>query len=176
MRDPTPIKPAAPVGAAEAAARARAPAEPPALLIPDGCNLGTLLRVTVGVNVAALMLALAIAPEYQRFGAAFLSAAAVLEPVTLLTLLAWCGLRRLLAVRAAAVSPPMQRVLAWVVPAAVALPVPLIAFRSASGTRRTSKRRSVPIGPLRLVRGAPWSSSRRIMLSAARALPSASRG
>jgi two-component system sensor histidine kinase AlgZ len=123
MRDAAPIKPAAPPGAAEAAARARAPAAPPALLMPDGCNLGTLLRVTIGVNVAALVLTLAANAEYGRFGAAFLSIAAVLEPVTLLTLLAWCGLRRLLAERIEAVSAPMQRMAAWIVPAAIALPV-----------------------------------------------------
>jgi len=122
MRDLTPLKSAVPLGAAEAA-RARPPADPPALPIPDGCNLGTLLRVTLGVNVAALIVTLAATSEFGQFSAAFLSTAAILEPVTLLTLLAWCALRRVLLPHWATVSAPMQRALAWSVPPAIAYAV-----------------------------------------------------
>jgi two-component system, LytTR family, sensor histidine kinase AlgZ len=115
MRDPPSPRPAAVAGvAALEAARAR-PAPAPKL-IPDGCNLGTLLRVTVGVNAALVVGTLAAQSESGQFSAAFLSTAAIVEPVTLLTLLAWCALRRFLP----PVSAPSQRMLAWVVPAAIA--------------------------------------------------------
>jgi len=119
MRDVSPLKPAAPPGAAEAT-RARPPAEPPPIVIPDGCNLGTLLRVSVGVNVAAVIATLAATSDAGQFSAAFLSGAAIFEPVTLLTLLAWCGLRRLLLAHPREASPLMQRALAWTVPALIA--------------------------------------------------------
>jgi two-component system sensor histidine kinase AlgZ len=118
MQDSSALKSPTPLGAAEAV-RARAPVEPPPQVIPDGCNLGTLLRVTVGVNVAALIGTLASTSDAGQFSAAFLSTAAVLEPVTLLTLLAWCALRRFLP----PVNPAAQRALAWAVPAAIALAV-----------------------------------------------------
>jgi two-component system sensor histidine kinase AlgZ len=88
-------------------------------VIPDGCNLGTLLRVSVSVNLAALIATLAAASESGPFGAAFLSTAAVLEPVTLLTLLAWCGLRRV----PLTLSLPAQRALVWAVPGVIAVAV-----------------------------------------------------
>jgi two-component system sensor histidine kinase AlgZ len=119
MRDLPAPKSAAPLSAVEAA-RLRPPAELPAALIPDGCNLGTLLRVSVGVNVAALIGTLAATSESGQFSAWFLSTAAVLEPVTLLTLLAWCALRRLLPPLPPARSAAIQRGLALAVPAVVA--------------------------------------------------------
>jgi two-component system sensor histidine kinase AlgZ len=118
MRDLPALKGAAPSGPAEVA-RARDQAELRPAVIPDGCNLGTLLRVSVGVNIAGLIATLAATSESGQFSAAFLSMAAVLEPVTLLTLLAWCALRRLQP----SLSAPWQRVLAWTVPAAIALAV-----------------------------------------------------
>jgi two-component system sensor histidine kinase AlgZ len=122
MRDLSALKGAAPPGAAEAA-RARAQTELPSSVIPDGCNLGTLLRVSVGANVAALIGTLAATSESGQFSAAFLSTAAILEPVTLLTLLAWCALRRLLPLLSRTVPSATQRVLAWAVAPVVALPV-----------------------------------------------------
>jgi two-component system sensor histidine kinase AlgZ len=119
MRDLTALKSAAPLGAAEAA-RARPPMEVPLALIPDGCNLGTLLRVCVGVNVAAVIGTMAATSESGQFSAAFLSTAAVLEPVTLLTLLAWCAMRRLLPPLPPTMSAATQRALAWAVPAVIA--------------------------------------------------------
>jgi two-component system sensor histidine kinase AlgZ len=118
MRGLSVLKPGPPLGPVEAV-RARAPVEPPPLVIPDGCNLGTLLRVTVGVNAAALIGSLASTSDAGQFSAAFLSTAAVVEPVTLLTLLAWCALRRFLP----PTQPVAQRALAWAVPAALALAV-----------------------------------------------------
>jgi two-component system sensor histidine kinase AlgZ len=119
MRDLPAAKSAAPLSPVEAARPRPSPEVPPAL-IPDGCNLGTLLRVSLGVNVAALIATLAVTSESGQFGAAFLSTAAVLEPVTLLTLLAWCALRRLLPPLPPGQSAAIQRALAWAVPAVVA--------------------------------------------------------
>jgi two-component system sensor histidine kinase AlgZ len=75
--------------------------------------MGTLLRVAVGVNAAALVVAIALARADAP--AAFLSAAALLEPVLLGTLLLWCVLRR----AALPLRPQVQRLLAWLVPAAL---------------------------------------------------------
>jgi two-component system sensor histidine kinase AlgZ len=119
MRDLIAPKPAAPVGAAETA-RAGAPIELAVALIPDGCNLGTLLRVCAGVNIAAMIGALAATSESGQFSPAFLSTAAVLEPVTLLTLLTWCALRRLLPKLQSPISAATQRAIAWIVPALIA--------------------------------------------------------
>jgi two-component system sensor histidine kinase AlgZ len=87
----------------------------PRNVIPDGCNMGTLLRVAVGVNIAAFVLALAIA-RIDAF-AVFLNAAALVEPVLLGTLLTWCLLRR----TALPARAPMQRLLAWSTPAVFTL-------------------------------------------------------
>jgi two-component system, LytTR family, sensor histidine kinase AlgZ len=119
MRDLIAPKAAAPVGAAEVTGT-RALVELPVALIPDGCNLGTLLRVSTGVNVAALIGTLAATSGSGQFSAAFLSMAAVLEPVTLLTLLAWCVLRRMLPRLPTQLSAPAQRALVWAVPAVIA--------------------------------------------------------
>jgi two-component system sensor histidine kinase AlgZ len=118
MRDLNPLKAAAPSSAAEVG-RVRPPAELQPVVIPDGCNLGTLLRVSVGVNVVALIATLAATSESGQFSAAFLSTAAILEPVTLLTLLGWCALRRI----EPPLSAPWQRALAWAVPSVIALAV-----------------------------------------------------
>jgi two-component system sensor histidine kinase AlgZ len=90
--------------------------------IPDGCNAGTVLRVGVGVNVALAVAVLAAraadaGPLAQQYSAAFLELAAVVEPTTLITLLAWCLLRRQ-RLRGA---PAAQRLLAWLVPALAAI-------------------------------------------------------
>jgi len=93
-------------------------------VIPDGCNAGTVLRVGVGVNVAAMAVALAAhgaelaGPQGTGLlAAAFLEMAAVVEPATLVTLLAWCLLRRIgdqAPVR-------VQRGAAWAVPGIMAV-------------------------------------------------------
>ncbi len=90
--------------------RAETAVPTPRNVFPDGCNMGTLLRVAVAVNVAALVTSLAIAPLDAT--AAFLSAAALIEPVLLGSLLAWCLLRR----AALPLSVEWQRLAAWTVP------------------------------------------------------------
>jgi two-component system sensor histidine kinase AlgZ len=92
--------------------------------IPDGCNAGTVLRIGVGINVALAVVVLGArvadpgaVPASQQYSAAFLEMAAVVEPTTLITLLAWCALRRA-GVRGAAA---LQRGLAWAVPALTAM-------------------------------------------------------
>ena len=102
--------------------------------IPDGCNAGTVLRVGVGVNVALAVAALGsraadAGPAAQQYSAAFLDLAAVVEPTTLLTLLAWCLLGRL-QLRAA---PAVQRMLAWLVPALAAVIINRLAIGPAAG-------------------------------------------
>ncbi|HEU0200044.1 MAG TPA: histidine kinase [Burkholderiaceae bacterium] len=93
--------------------RAETAVPTPRLVIPDGCNMGTLLRVAVGVNLAAGGVALLIDPQAPT--APFLTGAALIEPVLLGTLLIWCLLRRAL--------PPLavewQRAVAWLVPVAL---------------------------------------------------------
>jgi two-component system sensor histidine kinase AlgZ len=97
-----------------AARREETAAPTPQRVIPDGCNMGVVLRVAVGVN---LVVALAVLVAHARLGVAidrFVELSSVLEPVLLLTLLVWCGLRRFL--------PPLavagQRLLAWLTPVA----------------------------------------------------------
>ncbi len=90
-------------------------------LIPDGCNAGIALRVGVGVNaVLAVAVAAARGLDAQAgpgaYAAAFLEDAALVEPATLLTLLGWCLMRRLLG----ATSAWTQRALAWTLPALAA--------------------------------------------------------
>lgn len=122
MRDAIAPKPASPSSAAEVA-RAATLVKAPVALIPDGCNLGTLLRVTAGVNVAAVVATLAATSGSGQFNAVFLSTAAVLEPVTLLTLLAWCMLRRLLPDLPFKAPAGAQRAVTWFVPAVLAYAV-----------------------------------------------------
>jgi len=106
MKRPTAVALAAP-----AASRAETAVPTPRSVIPDGCNMGTLLRVALGVNAAAFVLTIAVARTEILPG--FLGAAAVIEPVLLATLLTWCFLRRLALPFGAIV----QRLLAWSTPA-----------------------------------------------------------
>ncbi|SPE22969.1 Two-component system sensor ATPase [Burkholderiales bacterium] len=102
-------------------------------LIPDGCNAGTVLRIGVGINVA---LAIAVlggraadvtsSQVSRQYAAAFLDLAAVVEPTTLLTLLGWCLLRR----AGGQVAEPLQRALAWLLPAATAYGINRLAVGS----------------------------------------------
>jgi two-component system, LytTR family, sensor histidine kinase AlgZ len=97
-------------------ARAETAVPTPRRVIPDGCNMGVLLRV-IG-TIVALALAGSLAGSgsatdaYERL----LAAMAYIAPTTLLTLMLWCAARRLL--------PPLdvvaQRAIAWAIPAAVA--------------------------------------------------------
>jgi len=113
MPDPQDASQPKPPVAAGARARAAPAPVPHQALLPDGCNMGTIVRVGAGVNAAMFVAALAARSESAPFANACLGLAAVVEPVTLLTLLAWCLLRR-----AAARLPAYgQRLLATAVPA-----------------------------------------------------------
>lgn len=93
----------------------------PRQLIPDGCNAGTVLRIGIGVNAALAVVVFAArgaeagAPT-GAFAAAFLEDAALVEPATLVTLLGWCLMRRMLPAGAAWT----QRAAAWALPALAA--------------------------------------------------------
>jgi len=93
----------------------------PRQLIPDGCNAGTVLRIGIGVNVALAIVVFAtrgLEPNLASgaYAAAFLEDAALVEPATLVTLLGWCLMRRVLP----ALSAPAARALAWALPALAA--------------------------------------------------------
>jgi two-component system sensor histidine kinase AlgZ len=82
-------------------------------VIPDGCNMGVVLRVALGANAAV---ALAVVVGHAGWRVAwlrFVELSALLEPALLMTLLAWCALRRFLPRLPLAT----QRLLAWLAPA-----------------------------------------------------------
>ncbi len=85
-------------------------------LLPDGCNMGIVVRVGLGVNAGMFLAALAAGPESTVYSRTCLELAATVEPVTLLSLLTWCLFRQ----RVAPWSPARQRLLATAVPAAAA--------------------------------------------------------
>ncbi len=95
-----------------ASSREETAAPTPALVIPDGCNIGTVLRVAVGVNAGVAIAVLASHSHWRQAAARFLELSALLEVALLMTLLAWCGMRRFL--------PPLplaaQRLAAWLAP------------------------------------------------------------
>ncbi|CAN5138540.1 histidine kinase [soil metagenome] len=79
--------------------RPEAAGERPAVQV-DFCNFGVVLRVLVGVNIVALVAAVVMAGSSRQVGARFLDIAALLEPITLLTLGAVCALRQRLSTEA----------------------------------------------------------------------------
>lgn len=89
----------------------------PRQVIPDGCNLGVVLRVLGAVNLALVVVALAAAGAAGQAVDRFLALATLVEPLALLTLVLWCLLRRSLP----ELRLPVQRALAWGVPAVVTL-------------------------------------------------------
>jgi two-component system sensor histidine kinase AlgZ len=104
------------IGPAAAASRAETAAPTPTQVVPDGCNIGVVLRVALAANG---VVALAVLVGHAGLGTAwarFVELSALLEPALLMTLLAWCALRRFL--------PPLplgaQRLLAWLTPAVCA--------------------------------------------------------
>lgn len=106
-----PTRQAARIGA-PLESRAETAAPTPRQVVPDGCNLGVVLRVLLAVNLALLLITLVTADSPEGAITAGLTAAAVVQPVTLLTLVGWCLLRRLLPPRPVLA----QRVLAAAVP------------------------------------------------------------
>ncbi|MFA7665841.1 MAG: histidine kinase [Burkholderiaceae bacterium] len=63
-------------------------------VLPDCCNLGTLARVLLPLNLAAALVAVALAPTVTGFPAGLARVAAVLNSVALLSLLIFCLARR----------------------------------------------------------------------------------
>lgn len=96
--------------------RREALAPTPPQVIPDGCNLGVVLRVVLGVNALALLVALVLAIVSGRSAFEgldeFFTVATLLQAIVLLTLVCWCLLRRALPVWPATA----QRAVAWSVP------------------------------------------------------------
>jgi two-component system sensor histidine kinase AlgZ len=88
----------------------------PRNLIPDGCNMGVLLRVIGAVVALALIAALGDSASAVDALTSLLRLMSFIAPTTLATLMLWCAARRVL--------PPLtmqaQRAIAWLIPAFVA--------------------------------------------------------
>lgn len=99
-----------------AARRDETAAPLPQQVIPDGCNMGVVLRVALGSNAVVALAVFAGHGQWRESGLRFIELSALLEPALLMTLLAWCALRRFL--------PPLplagQRLAAWLTPVACA--------------------------------------------------------
>jgi two-component system sensor histidine kinase AlgZ len=80
-------------------------------VIPDCCNIGVVARVLVAINGVALLSDLVHGAGLPSF----LNAAVLIEPATLASLIALCGLRR----RAGAIAPWGQRALCALVPGVI---------------------------------------------------------
>jgi len=111
------------VAATVAARREETAAPTPQRVIPDGCNVGVVLRVALGANAVLALVALASQAHWPGAWGRFLELSAIVQPALLMTLLAWCGLRRFLPEASVAT----QRLLAWVAPAACAAAALLLA-------------------------------------------------
>lgn len=85
------------------------------IVIPDCCNIGVIFRVLLAVNGAALVVAVLAKTGLVAGALAFVESSILLEPACLSSLLALCGLRRLIR------SMPLwaQRAACALVPAAV---------------------------------------------------------
>jgi two-component system sensor histidine kinase AlgZ len=94
----------------------------PRRVIPDGCNLGVLLRAVGFVSAIAVVAALVAAPSWTRALDSLLLTLSFAAPGTLATLMLWCLARRSL--------PPLdvrvQRVVAWVTAGLVAAFIALL--------------------------------------------------
>jgi two-component system sensor histidine kinase AlgZ len=88
----------------------------PRTLIPDGCNMGVLLRVIGAVVALALIAALGDSASVVDALTSLLRLMSYIAPTTLATLMLWCAARRLLP----PLTVPAQRAIAWLIPAFVA--------------------------------------------------------
>lgn len=95
--------------------RAETAAPAPRQVIPDGCNLGVVLRTLLAVNLALLAVTVTLASSPAEVPEAVLTAAAAVEPLLLLTLMLWCLARRTLQGKPL----PLQRAVAWLTPVVV---------------------------------------------------------
>ncbi len=109
-------------------ARAETALPTPRRVIPDGCNMGVLMRV-IGIVVAlSLTAAVADAAGPREFVGQFLAVTAVAAPATLTTLMLWCAERRGMPL----LSVPLQRAIAWLTPGLVAYAFSVV-FRDGAG-------------------------------------------
>jgi two-component system sensor histidine kinase AlgZ len=108
-------------------ARAETAIPTPRRVIPDGCNMGVLLRGISIVVALSLTAAVADAESPVEFAAQFLRIMSIAAPATLTTLMLWCAERRGLPQLAV----PVQRAVAWVTPALVTWLLSLV-FRDAA--------------------------------------------
>ena len=94
----------------------------PRRVIPDGCNMGVLLRVIGTVAALALMAAVGASRSMQDALTSLLRLMSFVAPTTLMTLMLWCAARRML--------PPLdvslQRGISCLIPAIVAVGVALL--------------------------------------------------
>jgi two-component system sensor histidine kinase AlgZ len=101
------------IGHPAAASRAEMAAPTPPQVIPDGCNMGVVLRVALGANAAVALAVVVGHASWRVAWLRFVELSALIEPALLMTLLTWCALRRFLPRLPLAT----QRLLAWLAPA-----------------------------------------------------------
>jgi len=94
----------------------------PRRVIPDGCNMGVLLRVIGTIVVLALMAAVGESSSPRDALTALLRLMSFIAPSTLLTLMGWCVARRTLS----ALDVSIQRGISCLIPAIVAVAVALL--------------------------------------------------
>ena len=83
------------------------------IVLPDCCNLGVISRVLVAINLAAILMIMLRGSSFDAGLLDFASTATVSAPVSLLSLLTLCALRRV----AVQMQPNIQRLLCALVPA-----------------------------------------------------------
>ena len=94
----------------------------PRRVIPDGCNMGVLLRVIGTVFALAAAAALGDSASAPDALASLLRTMSFAAPTTLASLMLWCAARRSLPLFGVQV----QRLIAWVIPAGLALLVAVV--------------------------------------------------
>ncbi len=109
-------------------ARAETASPTPRRVIPDGCNMGVLLRVIAIVVAISLTAALAESSSPAEFAARFLRITALAVPATLTTLMLWCAERR----AAPVLDVRLQRAIAWVTPGLVGYAASLLFAEAAA--------------------------------------------
>lgn len=87
------------------------------IFLPDYCNLGVVVRVLLFVNALVLLSVLAQGNGFAVDFSEFMAISMLVELISLTSLIALCGFRRLLEKQAA--SPWMQRIVSGTVPAII---------------------------------------------------------
>lgn len=95
--DEPPLRPAAVPGAAPLQDTAPTPALARGNRLPNFCNLGIMLRLVVLVNLLCIAAVVARTDQLGEMWRQFLVISAIAQPAIICSLLAACGLRRLLA-------------------------------------------------------------------------------